>query len=95
MNLPALHLSTQDYAVVGLNSRVRFEDLGDRTIEEYVITLPTAADADRRRISVLSPIGAALLGYAEGAEIEWPTPGGMRRLRILAVMRDVPLDAAV
>lgn len=80
---------------VGLNSVVRFEDLGDGLVEEYQVTLPAAADADRRRISVFSPVGAALLGYAAGEEIEWPTPGGIRRLRILGVTRDVPLAAAV
>ncbi len=80
---PALIPST----VVGMNSRVQLQDLDTREIEEYVLVAPDRADADRRRISLLAPIGAALIGYREGDEIEWPTPGGLRRLRLLRVTR--------
>lgn len=79
---------------VGLNSLVRLEDRDTGEHEEYVLTLPAAADPDRRRISILAPIGTALLGYREGDEIEWPTPGGLRRLRLLRVIREpVPAPA--
>jgi hypothetical protein len=40
------------------------------------------ADVAAQRVSVLAPIGTALLGYREGDEVERPTPGGLRRLRI-------------
>ena len=73
---------------VGLNSRVRFQDLDTNEQEEYVLTLPATADPDHQRISILAPIGTALLGYSEGDEIEWPTPGGIRRLKLLHVTRD-------
>lgn len=73
--------------VVGLNSRVRLQDLDTGEIEEYVLVAPERADAGRQRISLLAPIGAALIGYREGDEIAWPTPGGMRRLRLLQVTR--------
>jgi regulator of nucleoside diphosphate kinase len=49
--------------------------------------LPGQADVSRLRISVLAPIGAALLGYREGDQVEWPVPGGLRRLRIKRVTR--------
>jgi len=78
---------------VGLNSRVRFEDLETKEQEEYVLTLPAAADPDHQRISILAPIGTALLGYGEGDEVEWPTPGGIRRLKLLRVTRDAPVMA--
>lgn len=77
---------------VGLNSRVRFQDLDTNEQEEYVLTLPAIADPDQQRISILAPIGTALIGYSEGDEIEWPTPGGIRRLKLLHVTRD---DSAV
>lgn len=85
---------------VGLNSRVRLLDLDRDEIEEYVLTLPASADAEQQRLSVLAPVGTALLGYHVNDEIEWPTPGGTRRLRILAVMPEPvapasPLDALV
>ncbi len=72
---------------VGLNSHVRLEDLDTHECEEYRIVLPHTADATQQRISVLAPVGTALLGYGEGDEIEWPTPGGLRRLRVLQVTR--------
>lgn len=72
---------------VGLNSRVILEDLDTHEREEYLLVLPAEADLERQRLSVLAPVGTALLGYSEGAEIEWPTPGGLRRLRLLQVTR--------
>jgi regulator of nucleoside diphosphate kinase len=73
---------------VGLNSRVELEDLDTGEHETYVLTLPAAADPDQARISVLAPIGTALLGYRVGDEIAWPTPGGIRRLKLHQVTRE-------
>ncbi|HQY06476.1 MAG TPA: GreA/GreB family elongation factor, partial [Lacunisphaera sp.] len=73
---------------VGLNSRVELEDLDSGERESYVLTLPSAADPDQARISVLAPVGTALLGYRVGDEIAWPTPGGIRRLKLLQVTRE-------
>ena len=71
--------------VVTVNSRVRFVDDESGQEECYVITWPERADGGVERVSVLAPIGTALLGYREGDEISWPTPGGVRKLRILSV----------
>ncbi|HEX7630936.1 MAG TPA: GreA/GreB family elongation factor [Lacunisphaera sp.] len=76
---------------VGLNSRVEIEDLDTHEREEYQLVLPAVADPDQQRLSVLAPVGTALLGYSEGDEIEWPTPGGSRRLKLLRVTRGAPL----
>ncbi len=82
--------------VVAMNCRVGFVDLDSNEREEYTLTLPQHADAEARRLSVLSPIGTALLGYRVGDEIAWPTPGGSRRLRIVAVDEDTePAGEAV
>ena len=62
-------------------------DLEDNSEETYRLVLPDQADVSRLRISVLAPIGAALLGYREGDQIEWPVPDGIRRLRIKRVTR--------
>ncbi len=72
---------------VGLNSRVVIEDLDTHEREEYQLVLPALADPDQQRLSVLAPVGTALLGFSEGDEIEWPTPGGSRRLKLLRVTR--------
>lgn len=80
---------------VGLNSRVQFVDLDTNEQEEYVLTLPSNSDPDRQRISILAPIGTALLGYSEGNEIAWPTPGGVRRLKLTRVTREAPVAVAM
>jgi regulator of nucleoside diphosphate kinase len=71
--------------IVTVNSRVSFRDVISGEVETYVITWPDRTDAGRDRISVLAPIGTALIGYREGDEITWPTPGGTRQLEILKV----------
>lgn len=71
--------------VVTVNSRVRFHDMDTGGAEEYVLTWPDRADGGVERISVLAPIGTALLGYREGDEVSWPTPGGTRRLLVVEV----------
>lgn len=68
--------------VVTMGARVQFEDIYSGEIEEYTLTFPDQADISAGRLSVLAPVGAALLGYREGSIVEWPTPGGIRRLKI-------------
>lgn len=79
--------------VVALDREVTMIDLEDNSEETYRLVLPDQADVSRLRISVLAPIGAALLGYREGDQVEWPVPGGLRRLRIKRVTR--PTASAV
>ena len=71
--------------VVTMNSRVRMKDLNSGCELTYQIVFPQNADTSKNRISVLAPIGTALLGYRAGTTIEWRVPSGMRRLRILDV----------
>jgi regulator of nucleoside diphosphate kinase len=68
--------------VVTMNSIVEIVDLD--TGEELQVTLvfPRAANLRARRISVLAPVGLALLGARVGDVVEWPTPGRTRRLRV-------------
>ena len=68
--------------VVTLNSHLRLRDMEDDS--EIVVTLvfPSEANIDSGRLSVMSPIGTAILGYAEGDTIEWDVPGGRRRIKI-------------
>jgi regulator of nucleoside diphosphate kinase len=68
--------------VVTMHARVRVADLVTGERDDLVLVFPGQADVAARRVSVLAPIGTALLGYREGDEVEWVTPGGLRRLRI-------------
>jgi regulator of nucleoside diphosphate kinase len=80
--------------VVVLHSRVDLRDLGTGDLEEWVLTMPEHADPENQRLSVLAPIGTAILGFAEGDEIEWETPGGIRRIKIERVRPGAPISPA-
>ena len=71
--------------VVTMHSRVRVTDLDSGKELVYQIVFPREADISKGKISVLAPIGTALLGYAVGSEIEWTVPLGTRRFRIDAI----------
>ena len=71
--------------VVTMQSRVQILDLSSGRREQYILSFPSEADVSERRLSVLAPLGTALLGYREGDELEWEMPGGLRRLRIETV----------
>lgn len=71
--------------VVTMDSTVEFEDLETGEIEEYTITFPDRADLERKRISILAPIGTALIGCRVGDIVKWSTPGGIRRLKVRRV----------
>jgi regulator of nucleoside diphosphate kinase len=72
--------------VVTMNSVVTFEDLETGQHSEVTLVYPSASSGSEGRVSVLAPIGSALLGLSVGDSIEWPLPGGRsRRLRVTAV----------
>ncbi len=66
----------------GLESTVDVRDLDSGELDRFTLTLPEQSDAASGRLSVLAPLGTALLGYSEGDEFAWEMPGGVRRLRI-------------
>ena len=68
--------------LIAIGSTVELEDLSNLELVTYTLVLPEHADFEEGRISILAPIGMALLGYRVGDEIEWPVPGGMARMRI-------------
>lgn len=72
--------------VVTMNSKVVLEDLDGGKEMKYKLVLPKYADVDTGSISVLAPIGTAILGYAEGDVVEWPVPAGIRRIKIKKVL---------
>jgi regulator of nucleoside diphosphate kinase len=59
-----------------MNSTVRFRVLSTDQTFEMTLVYPRDADGSGSRISVLAPVGSALLGLSQGDEIEWPKPGG-------------------
>lgn len=71
--------------VVTMNCTVKVQAVDSQQNLTYTIVYPEDADIDEDRISVLAPLGTALLGYREGDEIEWTVPAGKRKYRILRV----------
>jgi regulator of nucleoside diphosphate kinase len=72
--------------VVTMGSEVEFRDDATGKVRRVTLAYPDAADIDAGRISVLTPIGAALIGLSAGQSIEWQTPaGGWRSLTVLGV----------
>jgi regulator of nucleoside diphosphate kinase len=72
--------------VVTMNSTVVYEDEEAGETREVTLVYPKDANSDEGRISVLAPVGSALIGLSVGQRVEWPLPHGRtRHLRILAV----------
>ncbi|KJS11933.1 MAG: GreA/GreB family elongation factor [Peptococcaceae bacterium BRH_c8a] len=72
--------------VITMNSKVLLRDL--ETEEEMIYTLVYPADADlaEYKISVLAPVGTAILGYREGEVIEWKVPDGLVHLKVAKIL---------
>jgi regulator of nucleoside diphosphate kinase len=80
--------------VVTMHSTVRVRDLESGANAVYTLVFPGDADVTKRRISVLSPIGTALIGYRIGDTIQFRTPGGTRRLEVADVLYQPEREAA-
>lgn len=72
--------------IVTMNSRVRIRDLGADRPETYSLVFPQEADISKGLLSVLAPLGTALLGTKVGDVIELKTPGGARRIKVEKVL---------
>jgi regulator of nucleoside diphosphate kinase len=71
-----------------LNSTVTYVDEKSREARDVQLVLPAAANIAEGRISILTPMGAALYGLAEGHAIDWPDlKGDVRRIRISRVVQ--------
>lgn len=72
--------------VITMHSKVRLKDLVSYEENTYSLVFPTEANFSEGKISVLAPIGTAILGYKRGDTIEWPVPSGVRRLKVDEVL---------
>ena len=70
---------------VCMNCEVEFRDDATGTVQNVTLVYPEDADISRRRVSVLTPIGTALIGVREGDSMTWETLSGeTRRLTVIA-----------
>ncbi|MBU0513458.1 MAG: transcription elongation factor GreA [Proteobacteria bacterium] len=83
--------SSEVFRSEGANGRVVFEsfvkveDLDTAEVSTYRLVGPFESDAGQGHLSVISPIGRALIGKSEGDEIKVQTPGGVKELEIVKV----------
>jgi regulator of nucleoside diphosphate kinase len=68
--------------VITMNSRFKVLDLDNRDEWEYTLVYPEDADLEKNKISVLAPIGTAMLGYRVGDTIECKVPAGLLKLQV-------------
>ncbi len=83
--------------VITMNSRARLKDLDSGEMKEYRLIFPTQ-ERKGNDVSILAPIGTAILGYRVGDVIEWPVPRGIRRLEVVEVLyqpesQGVPIES--
>ena len=72
--------------VVTMNSEIAVRDVDSDEEMTFAVVFPSDANVNRQKISILAPIGTAVLGYRAGDTIEWNVPGRTRRLRIERVL---------
>lgn len=81
--LPASELP---FPIVTMNSKVKFKDLESGRESEMTLVYPEFANVDESKISILAPIGIALLGLRVDEVIEWPVPSGhSRKLKVVHI----------
>lgn len=73
--------------VVTLGSQARIRELENDDVMEYTLVTPEEADIDEGKISILAPLGTAMLGYRVGDVFEWEVPSGVRTFKVEAVFQ--------
>ncbi|MBS1960855.1 MAG: nucleoside diphosphate kinase regulator [Bdellovibrionales bacterium] len=72
--------------VVAMDSTVRFVDADTGQESVFTLVYPHEASVEEGRISILAPVGTALIGLRTGQSIRWPVPGGKsRNLTVVSV----------
>lgn len=72
--------------VVRLNSRVKIKDVNKGKVMDLTLVTPDKADIRERKISVMAPVGTALIGFKKGQKINWQVPAGRRTFTIMEVI---------
>jgi regulator of nucleoside diphosphate kinase len=71
--------------VVRLNSRVTIKEEKENKIMELTVVTPEKANIKQRLISIMSPIGTALIGFRKGQQVRWKVPSGKKTFTIMDV----------
>lgn len=71
--------------VVRLNSKVTIKEEKENKIMELTVVTPEKANIKQRLISIMSPIGTALIGFRKGQQVRWKVPSGKKTFTIMDV----------
>ena len=71
--------------VICLNSIVEVEETVSKKKFHFQLVLPNEANIKENKISIYTPMGSALMGYPEGALLEWEMPNGVQKFKITKV----------
>ncbi|HNX23522.1 MAG TPA: nucleoside diphosphate kinase regulator [Spirochaetota bacterium] len=71
---------------ITMNSKIKFKDIESDESFVYTLVYPAEADSSKGKLSVLAPIGTALLGYRTGDVITWNVPDGVKNLMIEEIL---------
>ena len=72
--------------IITMNSKVRLRDINTQKEMICWLVFPDDSNADQGKISILAPIGTALLGYKVGDIIEWEVPAGVTKLKVEEIL---------
>ena len=74
--------------VVRLNSTVRIKTEDKNDLLELMLVTPDKADMKEKKISIMAPVGMALIGFRQGQEVKWRVPAGRKTFTIMEVIND-------
>lgn len=72
--------------VITMNSKVLLKDMDTNEEMTYTLVYPSEANLIEDKISILAPVGTAILGYREGDTIEWKVPDGIVNLKVESIL---------
>ncbi|MDD5016299.1 MAG: nucleoside diphosphate kinase regulator [Atribacterota bacterium] len=72
--------------IITMNSKIRLRDINTQKEMICWLVFPGDSNADQGKISILAPIGTALLGYTVGDIIEWRVPAGLTKLKVEEIL---------
>jgi regulator of nucleoside diphosphate kinase len=72
--------------VITMNSKVLLDDLENNQRKEYILVFPKEADIEQNKVSVLSPLGTAMIGCRVGHILRVKTPTGERRMKVQKIL---------
>ena len=78
---------------IRIGSMVTIVELDSEKEKEFTIVMPKEADIRNKKISIYSPMAAAIIGFRIGDEVVWKMPSGLKKIRIKKVSSPLPVEA--